>query len=136
MSAARTKPSAADEAPASIPQTTPVGIGYGHPEYQFVQSIMEMQKSLGEINSSIKTLGSAIDSVKSKVDGLVEWKHMIVGGVVVLGIVFSVCGFFIAKFWDYVTIKAPAPPPQIPLQLQYDTPQTPPLPPQPKKAQK
>lgn len=67
-----------NEAPASIPQTTPKGIGYGHPEFQFIQSIMEMQKSLGEINASIQALNKTVDSTKSKVDELVKWKHMIV----------------------------------------------------------
>lgn len=74
-----------DEAPASIPQTTPRNIGYGHPEYQFVQSIMEMQKSLGEINASIQALSKTVDSTKAKVDDLVNWKNMIFGGAITIG---------------------------------------------------
>ena len=74
-----------DEAPASIPQTTPRSIGYGHPEFQFVQSIMEMQKSLGEINASIQALNKTVDSTKSKVDDLVNWKNMILGGAITIG---------------------------------------------------
>ena len=74
-----------DEAPASIPQTSPRSIGYGHTEYQFIQSIMEMQKSLGEINASIQTLNKAVEGTKSKVDDLVKWKNMIMGGAITIG---------------------------------------------------
>ncbi len=30
------------DAPASIPQITPRGIGHGHPEYQFMQTALEL----------------------------------------------------------------------------------------------
>lgn len=100
----------ADEAPATIPQTTPTSIGYGHPEFQFVQAIMEMQKSIGEVKASIDSLRTVVDGTKSKVDDLVNWKHKIIGGAAVLGIVGTLLGFFVAKFWDYVTIKPPSPP--------------------------
>lgn len=128
MSATRTKTSAADEAPASIPQTPPPGIGYGHPEYQFVQSIMEMQKSLGEINSSIKTLSTSVDSVKGKVDDLVKWKNMILGGAIVTGVFISFVIFTVSKASDYLTIKTPPaqviPPVQLPPPVQ-ETPHAP-----------
>jgi hypothetical protein len=108
MSAAPAKPSA-DEAPAAVPQTTPTAIGYGHPEYQFVQAVMEMQKSIGEVKASIDSLRTVVDSTKSKVDDLVNWKHKIIGGAAVLGVIVTLVGFFIGKFWEYVTIKPPAP---------------------------
>jgi hypothetical protein len=110
MSATRAKNSgtAADEAPATVPQTTPTGIGYGHPEYQFVQSIMEMQKSLGEINASIASLGKSVEGTKSKVDDLVKWKNMILGGVFVAGAFISGFVFLLNKAADYITIKPSA----------------------------
>ncbi len=46
---------------------------------------MEMQKSLGEINASIQALNKTVDSTKSKVDNLVNWKNMIMGGAITLG---------------------------------------------------
>lgn len=121
----------ADEAPASVPQTTPVQIGYGHPEYQFVQAIMEMQKSIGEVKASIDSVKSSVDGMKAKVDDLVNWKHRIIGGAAVLGVVFTLMGILIGKFWDYFTIRAPGPPAavQIPAQI-------PPAPEQPKTATK
>ena len=94
-----------DVAPAPV-QTVPT-IGQGHPEYHFVQSIMEMQKSLGQINASIESLTKTVDSTKSKVDDLVKWKNMIFGGAIVLGVLGSLVGFFVTKFSSYVTIKAP-----------------------------
>lgn len=95
----------ADETPASAPQTVPKGIGYGHPEYQFVQAIMEMQKSLGEINASIKTLNASVASSNAKVDDLVKWKNMILGGVFVIGAIFSATYFIVSKASDYLTIS-------------------------------
>ncbi len=95
------------EAPASIPQTTPRSIGYGHPEFQFVQSIMEMQKSLGEINASIQALNKTVDSTKTKVDDLVNWKNMIFGGAITIGFLigFSVTIF---KIFEHAPINLPS----------------------------
>ena len=108
MSAAPGKP-VADEAPASVPQTTPTAIGYGHPEYQFVQAIMEMQKSFGELKASIENVKSSTDSIKTKVDDLVGWKNKILGGAFVLGVLATAIGVVIGKFSDYVTIRSPTP---------------------------
>ena len=93
-----------DEAPASIPQTTPRSIGYGHPEYQFVQSIMEMQKSLGEINASILALTKTVDSTKSKVDELVTWKNMVFGGAITLGFLITIV-IAVIKLFDHNPIN-------------------------------
>jgi hypothetical protein len=111
MSPAQTKKSqpAVDEAPATVPQTTPTAIGgYGHPEYQFVQAIMEMQKSLGEINASIASLTKSVESTKTKVDDLVKWKNMILGGVLVGGALISGFAYLITKASDYITVKTPS----------------------------
>ena len=96
-----------DEAPATVPQTTPTAIGYGHPEYQFVQAIMEMQKSIGEVKASVDALRTVVEGTKSKVDDLVNWKHKIIGGVAVLSVFLTLTVFVITKFLDYVTIKSP-----------------------------
>lgn len=108
-----------DEAPASVPQTTPRSIGYGHPEYQFVQSIMEMQKSLGEINASIQALTKTVDSTKSKVDELVTWKNMVFGGAITLGFIITIA-IAVIKLFDHNPISTPkiqAIQPQSPIQL-------------------
>ncbi|MEQ1738763.1 MAG: hypothetical protein ABL884_02565 [Methyloglobulus sp.] len=97
-----------DEAPASIPQTPPPSIGYGHPEFHFVQSIMEMQKSLGEINASISSLSKSVESIKSKVDDLVKWKNMILGGAIATGAILSIIFFILTKASEYITINIPS----------------------------
>ena len=86
MSAANERQDATPPQPQLPP---PQEIGRGHPEYHFVQSVMEMQKTLGEINASIKHLTLVTESTKAKVDDLVKWKHMIVGGAVVIGSLFG-----------------------------------------------
>jgi hypothetical protein len=77
---------------APVQESTPRHIGYGHPEYAFVQAIMELQKSLGEIKAEIHALQVMTDNTQSKVvtlgqkvDDLVKWKHLILGGAVTLG---------------------------------------------------
>ena len=68
---------------------------------------------------SFDSLKMSVDGMKSKVDDLVNWKHRILGGAVVLGMVITVFAFFVGKFWDYVTIKAPS------AQIQSNIPQAP-----------
>jgi len=71
----------------ATPQTTTPVIGYGHPEYHFIQAIMELQKSIGELTATVQLLSKSVDSTKTKVDELIKWKNMIVGGAIVLGVV-------------------------------------------------
>ena len=68
---------------------------------------MEMQKSLGETNASIKDLGKTIDSMKTKIDELLKWKNMIIGGALAAGAIISFFVIFLNKALDYVTIKTP-----------------------------
>jgi hypothetical protein len=78
------------EVTAPPQDSTPRPIGYGHPEFHFVQAIMEMQKSLGEIKSEISALRTTTDSIKAKVDDLVKWKHMIAGGAITIGFLIGI----------------------------------------------
>ena len=75
---------------------------------------------MGELKSSVDLLKNSVEGVKTKVEDLVTWKHRILGGAVVLGMVITVLAFFIGKFWDYVTIKSPT------AQIQPYAPQVPP----------
>lgn len=98
----------ADSTPTAIPQITPPDIGRGHPEYHFVQAVSEINKNIGELSASVKAMDKTIESLKNKVDGLVTWKNMIVGGAITLGAVASLAGLLIVKFSDYVTLKSPS----------------------------
>lgn len=71
---------------------------------------MELQKSVGEMNATMMAMKSSMDSTKGKVDDLVGWKNMILGGALAIGAVLTLLGFIIGKGWDYVTIKTPTPP--------------------------
>lgn len=59
-----------DAVPASSPQTTPKGIGYGHPEYNFVQGLMELQKSVVRMETILESVKQTTDDTKSKVSRL------------------------------------------------------------------
>lgn len=108
MSATRAKRPSEGESTPQVPQSTPQSVGYGTGDYSFtLQAIMELQKSVGEMNATMSGMRTSIDSMKSKVDDLVGWKHKIAGGAAVLGIVFAGLGFLLGKASDYVTIKGP-----------------------------
>jgi len=95
------------DAVASIPETTP-SPGFGAREHSFtLQAIMELQKSMGELNATVNGMKSTLDSVKIKVDGLVAWKHAIVGGAITLGVVVTVLVFLLSRASDFVTFKTP-----------------------------
>lgn len=67
-----------------------------------------MQKSLGEINASISSLGKSVESIKSKVDDLVKWKNMILGGAIATGAILSIIFFILTKASEYITINMPS----------------------------
>lgn len=94
-----------DQEPTSVPQVPPVqNIGYGHPEYNFVQSIMEMQKSITQVQTSLQHLTTSVEGVKTKVDDLIKWKNMILGGAVVLGALLTTAVYLANKASEYLTI--------------------------------
>lgn len=62
---------------------------------------------MGQATEAIATLTKSVDGVRVKVDDLVNWKHKIIGGAAVFGVVCTVLGFGIAKFWDYFSIRLP-----------------------------
>ena len=66
------RPSLNQDIPPSLPQagSTPHVYG-GHPDHSFtLQSIMEMQKSLGSLESSINTMASNMDKLTDSVSDL------------------------------------------------------------------
>jgi len=103
---ARVNKKTGDETPLEAPQTIPT-IGLGHPNFNFFQFALEVQKSLGEINSSLITLNKSVESTKTKVDDLVNWKSKILGGAIAIGVVCTLIGFGLSKVSEYVTFKTP-----------------------------
>lgn len=109
MNAARTKGQnpTVDDAPAAVPQTTPTSIGYGHPEYNFVEAISAVNKTLGvleaklealkessnssEIKQDIRELKSDIGKVKDELHSAKIWILSLFGaGFLALLVVFSI----------------------------------------------
>lgn len=89
------------------PQTTPPSFSSANHDHSFtLQTVLELQKSVGEINANLQALKSSVDSTKAKVDDLIGWKHKIVGGAVVLGAVCTILGFAFSKASDYFTLKS------------------------------
>lgn len=110
MSATRTK-RPVDESVPQTPQGVPpmLGSGHGFPDHSFtLQAIMDLHKSVGELGSKMDAVKSSVDSTKSKVDDLLRWKNMILGGAVVLGVVIAVAWALMWKLSDYVAFKPPA----------------------------
>lgn len=105
-----------DGEPQRPPVTEPYPhIGRGHPEYHFVQSLMELsavmhrmdadqKASTARLESKLDALKESTDSTKKKVEDLVRWKTLILGGAVALGIVVSGVFTLYVKFGDRITI--------------------------------
>lgn len=109
MSATRARRPVDDDAVPQMPQSTPASLGYGGSNHDFtLQAVMEMQKSVGELNANMQAMRSSLDGLKGKVDDLVGWKNKILGGVAVLLAVSGFVGWALAKASDYVTIRVPA----------------------------
>lgn len=92
-----------------VPMSTPSQ--FGMPGHDFtLQAVMELQKSLGQMEAKLDAVVRSVDSMKTKVDDLVGLKQKMIGGTVVLGVVCSVLGFALSKGWDYITIQKPPQP--------------------------
>lgn len=99
-----------DEAPVTpqVPQTHPQ-MGYGMHGHDFtLQAVMDLQRAVGALDVKLDQVKGAVDSTKGKVDELIKWKHMIIGGAVVLTTLLGAAITVIVKFSDYISIKTPA----------------------------
>ena len=93
MVGSRTKKPPEEESVAHVAQSTPDAVRLAQPGHDFVlQAVIEMQRSVGNLDSKLDGVKSSVDGVKSKVDDLVAWKHKILGGAAVLAIVIAVLG--------------------------------------------
>lgn len=108
MNARAQKPKNDDASPPAA-QTAPMIPAYGSHDQSFtLQAIMELQSSFAEVRSELKNLRASTDGIKSKVEDLVNWKHKIIGGAIVFGVVCTLLGFVVSKAGDYITFKPPS----------------------------
>lgn len=117
--------------PPSTASTEPpkTGIGYGHPEFHFVESLMELNRNIGKMDTDqkvamtrmeeqLKSVKEATESTKKKVEDLVRWRFMILGGAIALGAVATMVLGLFTKFGDRVTLQTiPSPGPVIQQQV-------------------
>jgi len=100
MNAARSKSAnpTPDEAPATVPQTTPVGIGYGHPEYSFIQISMELQKSVTRMETVLEEVRKTTDDTKTKVS---RFEKIIYAAGVLLLVALAIGGWMLNTAKDF-----------------------------------
>jgi hypothetical protein len=102
--------------------------GIGHPEYNFVQGLMEVQKSLATMNANLEHLTKTVDSTKSKVEDLVKWKSALIGGAITIGAMLSMLVYVVKVGAEYVALKIPNPPAvmqQVPAAVEPEVPSPP-----------
>ena len=99
----------------------PKGVGYGHPEFHFIESLMELNRNIGKMDTDqkvamacleeqLKSVKESTESTKKKVEDLVRWRFMILGGAVALGAVCTAMFGLFTKFGDRVSLQSNASP--------------------------
>ncbi len=85
--------------PASTPQSYPV-----HEHSFTLQTVLELQKSVGELCSEVRLTREAIDKLDSRLDKIEERvssvTHKLYAASVVVAILVAVGAFVINKAWD------------------------------------
>jgi hypothetical protein len=114
---------ARETTPKRFPEVTPdayvQAVGAGH----LVESMMQMQHSIGELKATVNHLNTASDKQSTKLDRI---SHIIFAAGVVLTIILGIGGFFLNKIWDGVFTLMTSPPQSV---QKYQPP--PSMPPQP-----
>lgn len=87
-----------DETPESAPQTPPPRIGLGHPEYHFVQSVMELQKSVTKLETTLEHVNRSVDETKGKVS---RFERIMYAAGVLLVIAIAVGGWVANALKDF-----------------------------------
>jgi hypothetical protein len=108
MAPAPRKRNAEEASVPDDPQVTP-RFTAGQADHSFtLQAIMELQKTVGEMNANVTGMKSSVDSVKTKVDDLVAWKNKLLGMAIGVGGAVSIVTFLLTK--SYMTIGTPSAP--------------------------
>lgn len=87
-----------DATPASAPQTTPTGIGYGHPEYHFVQHVMELQRSMTRVETILDEVKKTSGETKDKVS---RFEKVLYAASAVLVIALAIGGWMLNTVKDF-----------------------------------
>lgn len=99
MSPAPTRAEAGqDEVPSTSPQTTPKAVGYGHPEYNFVQGLMELNSSVARMQAVLEQVKQSSDDTKAKVARLEKIAY---AGTVIILIAVAIGGWALNTAKDF-----------------------------------
>lgn len=97
--------------PKQFPEVPPPAYAETVGALHLVESMMQMQQSIGELKSDVGHLKSTSDKQSKKLDRI---SHVIFATGVVLAIGVAVCGFILNKIWDgliAILTRVPLPPP-------------------------
>jgi hypothetical protein len=83
--------------PKQFPEVKPTAYTEAVATTFLVESMMQMQKSIGEMSSTMSHLTNTVDGHGKKLDRI---SHIIFAAGVVLAICAAVLGFVINKIWD------------------------------------
>jgi len=78
---------ATDSIPEGQPQVTPRPVGMGHPEFNFINGLMELQKSAARLDATIESLQKTVDETKSKVSRIEKTMYVATGIILVAFVV-------------------------------------------------
>lgn len=101
----RSHPGTGVSTPESVGGATTPPPSYANQDHSFIlQTVMELQKSTGELTSAVNALKESIDKQDSKMDkieGTVSGvTHKMYAAGVVLAILVVIGGFIVNKAWD------------------------------------
>jgi hypothetical protein len=85
--------------PKSFPEVPPSTYTESVGSAWLMESVMQMQQSVGELKATVGHLTTASDRQATKLDSI---SHRIYAAGVVLAVLLSIGGFFMNKIWDGV----------------------------------
>jgi hypothetical protein len=85
--------------PRQIPETTPTRYAGAVNEMWLAETVMQMQKSIGELTSSVAHLETTSADQSTKIDKI---SHRMYAAGVVITVLMGLGGFFLSKIWDGV----------------------------------
>lgn len=94
-----------EAAPQAFPEVPPPAYSQAVNASWVVESMMQVQQSIGKLEAKVDQLTSASDKQSTKIDKI---SHIIFAAGAVLAVILTVGGFFLNKIWDgiFVLIKA------------------------------
>jgi hypothetical protein len=93
--------------PTKFPEVPPTSYAESVGSAWLMESIMQMQQTIGELKATVSHLTTASDKQSAKLDSI---SHRIYAAGAVLTVVIAIGGFFLSKIWDgvFTLLKAAA----------------------------